>query len=178
LDEVTSFAQRIAGIEQAAQEAGVGMPARIVAGDLSLPPNEYEAAAYRAMQGYLESGARPDALFALFDPMAYGALRALREAGRSVPEEVAVIGHDDLPMSGYFNPALASIHQPVEALAERAVALLLERIGQGGLDGQKPSRVFLEPSLVARQSCAHTVVRARQSCGRRGISHTSSRGDD
>jgi hypothetical protein len=51
--------------------------------------------------------------------------------------------------------------------AERAVALWLERVGQGGRDGQKPSRVFLEPSLVARQSCV-----------RRGISHISSLGDD
>ena len=154
LERVTSFRHRVEGYEQAAREAGVAQPARLSAGELSLLPREYERAGYRAMQAYLESGAGLDALFALDDPMAQGAMRALREAGRAVPGEVAVIGHDDLPMSEFSYPPLASIHQPVPAMGEQAVALLLERIAAGGQNGQEPRRVFLEPSLVVRESCA------------------------
>lgn len=94
------------------------------------------------------------AVFAANDPMALGVLRALREAGRPVPEEVSVAGFDDVPEAPYYPPPLTSVRQRFGELGKRAFALLLERIDSAGPDdaGSAPPRTTVEPELVVRDS--------------------------
>lgn len=94
---------------------------------------------------------RPDAVFAFSDRMALGVLRALGEAGLSVPEDVALVGFDDLPPARQARPPLTTVRQEVEAAGMAAVSLLLERIQ----DPAAPARrVELPTQLVVRASSA------------------------
>ena len=92
----------------------------------------------------------PDAVVAANDQMAIGVLRSLTAAGIRVPEQVAVVGFDDIYPGAGCEPPLTTVHQPMRLLGERACARLLERIAAPGL----PHQVELLPTkLVLRQSC-------------------------
>jgi Transcriptional regulators len=93
---------------------------------------------------------RPTAIFAGNDQMALGLLRALHEAGLRVPEDVSVVGFDDLPESGYFAPPLTTVRQDFRELGQRTMALVL-RVLAGELDASVP---LVEPVLVVRSSTA------------------------
>lgn len=83
---------------------------------------------YRAAQRLLERGVEFTALFAMADVIAIGAIRALRDAGKRVPEDVSVVGFDGLNIGTYAVPRLDTICQSVEQLANRSVQILLEHI--------------------------------------------------
>lgn len=87
---------------------------------------------YQATQALLEKGCRFTAIFAIADVMAIGAIRALRENGLRVPEDVSVMGIDGLPLGGYLVPQLATVRQSVHLLAQRSVEILLGCIEDGG----------------------------------------------
>ncbi len=100
----------------------------------------------------LELAARDDvtAVFAANDQMALGLLHALGERGRRVPEDVSVVGFDDIPEAEYFSPALTTVHQDFDEVGRRGLALLLARID--GAEAQP--NVTIAPALVSRASCA------------------------
>ncbi len=87
---------------------------------------------FNSEQGYIKtmelinSKADFSAIFAANDLMAYGAIKALHDSGYQVPEDIAVIGFDDLPMSAYFTPALTTLHQPIEELGPLCADLILQ----------------------------------------------------
>lgn len=83
---------------------------------------------YRAVQTLLERGRKFTAIFAMADVMAIGAIRALRDRGLRVPEDVSVIGLDGLVIGDYTVPKLATVRQSVEELADRSVQILREQI--------------------------------------------------
>lgn len=83
---------------------------------------------YEVMQTFLARAEMPDAVFALSDQMAVGAQRAIREAGLCIPEDIAMIGFDDLPLAGLAEPPLTTIRQPIEALGPAAIELLQQAI--------------------------------------------------
>jgi LacI family transcriptional regulator len=87
-----------------------------------------EAGGYRAMQELLASSPRPTAVFAANDLLAMGALVAIREAGLSVPRDLAVIGFDDIPTARLVWPPLTTIAQFPADLGRRAAEMLLERL--------------------------------------------------
>ena len=87
---------------------------------------------YRAVQDLLARGRQFTGLFAMADVIAIGAVRALRDNGLRVPEDVSVMGFDGLPIGEYFIPKLATISQPVEALAARSFQILRECIEDKG----------------------------------------------
>jgi DNA-binding LacI/PurR family transcriptional regulator len=89
-----------------------------------------------------------DAVFCASDLMAVGALHALRQSGRRVPDDVAVIGFDDLPLASFTQPALTTVHQPVEEMGAVAARRLLALM-DGKETGPSP---ILPTSLVIRQS--------------------------
>lgn len=110
----------------------------------------------------------PDAVVAANDQMAIGVLRSLTAAGIRVPEQVAVVGFDDIFPGDLCEPPLTTVHQPMRMLGERACDRLLERIATPGL----PPQVELLPTeLVLRRSCGcppgtlirHPVVHGRPS---------------
>jgi len=86
---------------------------------------------YRAVKALLQRNAGFTALFAMSDVMALGAIRALTDAGKRVPEDISVIGFDGLPIGDYTVPRLSTVSQPVELLAERGMQLLGCAIEEG-----------------------------------------------
>jgi len=137
---------RLAGYRAALSAAGLAAdPALVVEGDFS------EVSGLQAMRSLLACHADLDAVFAANDLMAIGALRALRDAGRRVPEAVAVVGFDDSPLSRVTEPPLSTVRQPLEGSGAEAARMLLGRLSQG--DGGGPTRsVQLRLSLVPRET--------------------------
>lgn len=99
------------------------------------------------------------AIFAASDVMAYGALRALRKAGKRVPQDVAVVGMDDGEMSAWMNPALTTVRTDARLLAENAAKYIIKRIQSPLLQksgiGDLPS-----PELIVRESCGGKGVKS------------------
>jgi len=110
-----------------------------------------ESGGYRAAKALLGLEDRPTAVFAANDSMAIGALSALREAGVSVPEAIAVTGFDDIPIAQYTSPPLTSVHVPILDLGERATERLVESLST--TRRRRRSCETLATTLVVRQSC-------------------------
>jgi len=135
---------RLDGYRAALRAAGLPRRADLVAvGDFG------EDSGAAAMATILHAHRDVDAVFAASDLMAAGALRVLRERGRRVPEDVAVVGFDDSPLATRTDPALTTVHQPVVALGREMALLLLRRIR-----GEVPAgtSVLLDTHLVRRDS--------------------------
>ncbi len=133
------------GYKRALLEAGLSVnPQLIVAGDFS------QESGYQAMARLLRLPERPTAVFTASDSMAVGALRAVREAGLTVPGDLALVSFDDLPVAAFADPPLTTVHQPVPELGVKAVELLIEQIKQPELP---PRQVRLPTRLVVRRSC-------------------------
>lgn len=114
-------------------------------------------------------GRRPDftALFAFDDASAIGAIRALLDAGLRVPEDVSVVGFDDIQSAAYYNPRLTTVRQPLREMGRIGARVLLERITtphQRG-DGAGGSFVVVDPELIVRDSTG--PARAKKSRGKR-----------
>ncbi|GII27897.1 LacI family DNA-binding transcriptional regulator [Planotetraspora mira] len=132
---------RLAGYRDAL--LATGMTELVSYGDFS------EESGEAAMRELLERHPGLDAVFTASDPMAAGALRVLRERGRSVPGDVAVIGFEDSKVALHTDPPLTSVHQPTEAMGRQMVRLLLARINGESLE--QPV-VILDTHLVIRAS--------------------------
>ena len=139
---------RLNGYRNALRDRGRRPEERLIAhGDFT------EASGYAAMQQLLAH--HPDAVFVASDTMAVGALRALHSAGLRVPQDVAVVGFDDLPHSGTFSPPLTTIRQPIKRAGMIAFETLLD-IVEHGLE--PPRRIILPTELVIRQSCGAAAL--------------------
>jgi LacI family transcriptional regulator len=93
------------------------------------------------------------AIFAASDIMAVGALKAIREAGLRVPEDVAVVGFDDVPIASAVEPALTTVRQPIERMGSMAADLLLSLLENPPGEGAPAHRIILPVKLVVRDSC-------------------------
>jgi DNA-binding LacI/PurR family transcriptional regulator len=112
---------------------------------------DYEqASGYSATAKLLSLRKRPTAIFAANDNMAHGAIVAVREARLKVPDDIAIIGFDDLHIASLSTPRLTTIRQPFYQLGKAAVSLLAERISDATC---KPRKIIIEPELVVRESC-------------------------
>lgn len=118
-------------------------PALMLEGDFS------EESGYLAMHRLLTL--KPDAVFAASDAMAIGAMRAIREAGLRIPEDIAVMGYDDMPFAAHADPPLTTIRQPIQQLGSVAAATLIDIIEHPHLPHQH--HLVLSTELVVRQSC-------------------------
>jgi len=139
-----SAAARLEGYRQALREVGIARDLVEHASGWGLESGR--AAATRL----LERGAEFTALFAHSDLIALGAIRRLREAGLRVPDDVSVVGFDDLPIADYVEPALTTIHQPMREVGARAAGFVLDQIAGGA--APTPEAHLLPAVLVARQS--------------------------
>jgi DNA-binding LacI/PurR family transcriptional regulator len=110
--------------------------------------NWSESSGAAGMRELLERDPDIDAVFVASDLMAAGALRALRELNRRVPEDIAVVGFEDSPIAAQTEPGLTTVYQPMEEMGRQMVGLLLSRIkGE-----QEPTHVLLDTHLVQRAS--------------------------
>jgi LacI family transcriptional regulator len=107
-----------------------------------------EASGYHAMRQLL--AANPDAVFAASDTMAIGAMRAVRDAGLSVPDDIAFVGFDDLPIAKLSDCPLTTVHQPILEFGVKAVETLIDLIEYGI---EPARRVIMETELIIRDSC-------------------------
>lgn len=112
-----------------------------------------ETSSYEAMQRLLPQD--PDAVFVASDSMALGALRALRDVGKRVPDEVAVVGFDDMPQAATADPPLTTIRQPIQRAGVLAVEMLTDILENGA---EPPRRIILPTELVIRASCGSHLV--------------------
>ncbi|CAI9405512.1 LacI family DNA-binding transcriptional regulator [Aestuariimicrobium sp. T2.26MG-19.2B] len=122
-----------------------------VRGDL-LPGGWSAGDGYAAAAAVLAAHPRPDAVFCANDQVALGLMRGLAHAGVSVPDDIAVVGFDDVDGADHFSPSLTTIRQPFAEVGERSIEVLWAMIG-----GAPPVRELLAPTLVVRSSS-----RARQ----------------
>lgn len=136
---------RIAGYQQGLEASGIRPDPALL-----IPSDSISAAgAVRSVGAALDSGCRFDALVCRDDLAAVGALRAVRERGLRVPEDVAITGWDNIDMSAVTFPNLTTVAPDLGALARRAVSLLVERMS--GFDG--PGRhELVDYELVVRES--------------------------
>jgi len=143
---MASGEDRLAGYCQALEAHRISVQeALIVEGDFT------EGSGAMGMQRLLS--ASPTAVFAANDMMAIGALKALREAGFRVPEDVALVGFDDVPIAAAVEPALTTVHQPIERLGSMAAELLLNLL-ENPPDVPAPAhRIILPAKLIVRDSC-------------------------
>jgi DNA-binding LacI/PurR family transcriptional regulator len=111
-----------------------------------------------ATRQLLESGVDFDAIFALNDALALGVLRALGESGRAVPDDVAVIGFDNITNGQFTVPSLSSVDPGREEIAETAVGMLVERIAWGSTTWRPPRLHKAGFRIVARESTGGTTV--------------------
>ncbi len=96
----------------------------------------------------LEQGLEFDAIFAATDLIALGAKRALQRAGRRIPEDVAIVGYDNISFARYSNPSLSTIDQDMAKAGRLMVSKLLDRQGRGA-----PASEYLATDLIVRESC-------------------------
>ena len=108
---------------------------------------------YVAAQALLNSGVPFSAIFAFNDISAIGAIRAIREAGLRVPEDISIVGFDDLPSAAFQNPALTTVRQPLQDMGTIAVQHLLQRIKEKPL-AEAQDLIVVEPQFIERNSTA------------------------
>ena len=135
---------RVRGWRETLKGAGVMPPRTVLAGDWS-PGSGYQAG--------LALADEPDvtAVFVANDQMAVGLLRALYEKGRRVPEDVSVVGFDDIPEAAYLRPPLTTVRQPFDEVGRRCLRHLLNQVEAGE---RILRRDIVRPQLIVRESTA------------------------
>ncbi|MGR4850085.1 LacI family DNA-binding transcriptional regulator [Streptomyces sp. LARHCF252] len=148
--DVYGAQRRIDGYRDALSDAGhEADEALIEAGDFT------EEGGRRAMAALLERRPTLDAVFAASDVTAAGARQALREAGRRIPDDVALVGYDDSAIARHMDPPLTSVRQPIEEMGHRMIDLLLTEIADrrpSASRGLERRQMVLATELVSRSS--------------------------
>ena len=136
---------RYAGYQKALTESGIALEPKLV-----LEAEASFEGGYQGMLQFLAAGFEATAVSAYNDAMAIGAIKALQDNKIKLPEQVAVIGHDDLPTSAMIYPALSTIHSPIEEMGSEAAKLLFRNI---------------ENPMAAERKIMPVKLKIRQSCG-------------
>ncbi|HEX7061315.1 MAG TPA: LacI family DNA-binding transcriptional regulator [Woeseiaceae bacterium] len=142
--QTMSSRDRLTGFRRALEEAGLAFDeSRVVYGEYSVQSGE------KGVEKLLVRKTRPTAIFCFSDEIALGCMYALRQHGFTVPDDISVMGFDDIPFAKYFAPPLTTIAQPVEAIGTTCATLLLDII-----DGKQPEKMrhLLPHRLVVRES--------------------------
>lgn len=148
-----SSIDRLTGYQKALEDYGLPIdPELIVFGDFTL------AGGQQVICQALETALDFDAVFATNDLMALGALVELANQGVRVPEDIQVVGYDDIPLAGLFQPSLTTIRQPAYEMGHEAVRTVLRGIGN---TNKTPPAKVLSPELVIRHSTKPQDVHVR-----------------
>jgi len=137
--------ERLSGAQQALTEAGVDAEVRIMSRG-----SDFEAG-YEAALDMLHRPGRPTAVFALADSIAVGVLHAAAYLDLRVPEDLSVVGFDNISLAAFVIPPLTTVAQPIYAIGEAAVRIMLHQLQD---PGAAPETVMLNTELVVRQSTA------------------------
>jgi LacI family transcriptional regulator len=143
---------RLDGFRDGLRSRGIAVDPRLISeGDFT------EESGYRSMLELLQQS--PEAVFVASDTMALGAMRALREAGKRIPDEVALVGYDDMPFAAHTDPPLTTVRQPIHRAGFIAAETLMDLIQE---QDSAPRRVILPTELVIRDSCGANRMTARR----------------
>ena len=144
---------RLSGYRQALEARGIPVEEElIVEGDFT------EASGTVGMQRLLPVS--PTAVFVASDMMAIGALKALRQAGWQVPQDIALVSFDDIPIASAIEPALTTVRQPIERMGSMAVEVLLTVLEASSEEEAPAQRIVLPTELVIRASCGSALSRS------------------
>lgn len=148
---LSAASERIDGYCQALRDAHVPVdPALIVEGDF------LQSGGYRAALAMLALPDPPTAIFASNDEEAFGVMDAVRQSGLRVPEDISLVGFDDVPAAARVRPSLTTVHQPLTRMGKAAAEMLLNL-----LDGRPLTNklVLLTAPLIVRESCSPPASR-------------------
>jgi LacI family transcriptional regulator len=149
----TASADRLMGYRQALAEGGVDYDEGLVRYGNFTPQS-----GLAAMDELLTLQPRPTAVFVASDTVALGALQALRRAGLRVPQDLALVGFDDIPLAEFVDPPLTTVRLPAHGLGWGAADLLIRLIAAE--EEIRNPNVFLETELVVRESCGANLAKA------------------
>jgi LacI family transcriptional regulator len=147
LSGARSAIERLAGYKEALSDCDIPFQGKLV-----IEGSYRQDGGYEATQILLQQvSPLPTAIFAANDLSAFGAMEAVRDAGLRIPDDISILGFDDIPQASLVYPKLTTVHQPLEQMGRIAVKMLLEQI-----EGRRrlPQRVTLATQLVIRDSCA------------------------
>lgn len=161
---ISPVADRIAGFRRALREAGIRDDTVVRVrtrryGSSALPWQPEDA--YHLAQRLIPELGAGSAIMVGNDYFALGVYRALAEAGRKIPDDVAVMGYSDHPFSAYLNPALSSVRLPTAEIGEAAVTLLLRRLRDRKGKPGGAQKIRLEPTVVVRASTGGGAARSQ-----------------
>lgn len=142
-DDAPEFKHRYEGHCLALKAAGFEVDPNLLA-----PTDNQEVSAFNATQSLLERGTEFDGIFAASDLIAFGAMKCLQKNGIEIPNQVSVVGFDDIPAATYFSPALTTVKQDTRLAAQALLGNLLKMI-----DGEAVSSPLVPTSMVIRGSC-------------------------
>ena len=144
-------------IQKVAGEIGLkldlSLVVRIDAAGWSMKAGQHPMApeiGYKPIRSLLEKSKEFTAVFCFNDIAAIGAIRALKDAGLSVPGDVSVLGFDDIQSAAYATPSLTTIRQPLAEMGRKGAQVLLARIADK--DAQFPAEIVMQPELIVRES--------------------------
>jgi LacI family transcriptional regulator len=136
--------ERLDGYRAALRDHGVAADAGLIR-----EGNFQQPGGYAAASELMELPNAPTAIFASNDMMAFGAMEAARERGKKIPDDISIVGFDDIPQAAHVHPPLTTIRQPLEEMGRRAARMLLEIIENPELPA---GRIELPTDLVVRES--------------------------
>jgi LacI family transcriptional regulator len=153
LQEMQCALDRLAGYWAALADAGLPEDKALI-----YPGDFFRPHGYTAANQFLDLDDPPTAILASNDLSAFGVMDAVLNRGLRIPEDVSLIGFDDIPEAGHVHPGLTTVRQPLEEMGRTAAQLLLKRLNNPDLPGE---RVEMETELVIRDSCAPRRTRGR-----------------
>ena len=144
--EYTSAPERIKGYKNALLKQEIPINEALIRYADFDPDSGYEC-----MKSILQSGEKFSAVFVASDNVAIGAKSALRDARLHIPDDISIVGFDDIPWAKYSDPPLTTVQLPAESIAQSACTLLLNLINDG--DRDKQHQIILDTELIIRKSC-------------------------
>ena len=153
---LTHARRREKGWRDALRAAGIP-----IAPEWLVPAGFMEADGYRAMKQLLATGPPIDAVFAANDPAAIGAMKAIWEAGLTVPDDIAVVGVGNITFGDMLRVPLTTVSWSRTEVGREAATLLLNRLDDQGAEDEAPRRVIVPPRLIVRESSGYARA-ARQ----------------
>lgn len=143
---IRSAVDRLQGYKSALEDSDIP-----VLDDLIVDGNYQQESSYEITRTLLQNAEPPTAIFAANDLAALGAMDASRECSFRIPDDISIVGFDDIPQASLVYPKLTTVRQPLEQMGQVAVKMLLERIEDRT---RPPQRVTLATQLVIRDSCS------------------------
>ncbi len=155
-DFISDAHYRWQGITKAAKELDIQIHPELV---FQLPElDQTPVHGYKATKKLLRSTRDFTAIFCFNDICAFGAIRAIDDVGLRVPEDISIVGFDDISSAAYHQPSLTTVRQPLREMGTRGARILLERINHP--NKPYPTEVVMEPELIVRESTGPAPAQA------------------